>query len=63
MSEIKGQLLGIILALAVFSIVIVVITGAFQGVAETLDQRMNDIAYTGTSKPSYRASADYNLRY
>ena len=63
MSEIKGQLLGIVLAIAVFSIVIVVITGAFQGVAESLDQRMNDIVYTGTSKPSYRQGANYNLHY
>ena len=63
MSEIKGQLLGIILVLAVFGTVLGVLTTAFQHSAETIQDRIEDAAYTNTVRPSARANAEYSLHY
>jgi len=62
MSEIKGQLLGIILVLAVFGVVLGVLTTAFQHSAETIQERIEDAAYTNTSKPE-RVNTEYSLHY
>lgn len=64
MSEIKGQLLGIILVLAVFGTVMGILSSAFQHSAETIQDRVEDAAYTGTSRPvAPRANAEYSLHY
>ena len=62
MSEIKGQLLGIILVLAVFGVVLGVLTTAFQHSAETIQERVEDAAYTNTSKPRI-VNTEYSLHY
>lgn len=46
MSEIKGQLLGIILAIALFGIVFGVLTTAFRTTGATVASRMNEVALT-----------------
>lgn len=64
MSEIKGQLFGIVLVIAVFTVVISIITSSFQYSAEAIQQRAEDIVYTGTTKPStHSLDADYVLHY
>jgi len=46
MSEIKGQLLGIILAIALFGIVFGVLTAAFRSTGATVASRMDEVALT-----------------
>ncbi len=65
MSEIKGQLLGIILVLAIFGVVIGVMTTAFQHSAQTIQERVEDVAYTNTERPdpNARVQSEYSLYY
>ena len=67
MSEIKGQLLGIVLVIAIFGVVIGIITAAFQASAQAVQTRMEDVAYTNTEKPDPNARVDaernYSLHY
>lgn len=44
MSEIKGQLLGIILAIAVFGVVVGAMTAAFANVSDTIASRVESVA-------------------
>jgi len=64
MSEIKGQLLSIVLVLAVFGVVIGIMMGAFQGSAEKIGDRVESIAtteqYVNPAQPAGRA---YSLHY
>lgn len=62
MSELKGQLLGLVLVLSLFGIITVAMTTAFERSAETVQERVENAAYHGTSKPS-RAERGYSLRY
>ena len=71
MSEIKGQLLGIILVLAVFGVVIGALTAAFQHSAETIQTRVEEAATLNQSEeddgpvvdPNARAHRGYTLSY
>ena len=42
MSEIKGQLLGIVLVVAVFGVVSTVLVSAFKETAESLEEKIKD---------------------
>lgn len=63
MSEIKGQLLGIVLVLTIFGIVAIAMSNAFETSADTIQERIENIAYEGTSKPAGRVHTDYSLHY
>ena len=63
MSELKGQLLGIILVIAVFGVVMGLLSAAFQSSAEAISDRVEDIAYTGTSAPQQQPAAHPNFAY
>ena len=65
MSEIKGQLLGIILVLAIFGVVLGALTTAFTHASATIQERVEDAAYTNTVKPdpNERAEKSYSLHY
>ena len=62
MSEVKGTLLGIILAISVFSIVFGIITVAVKESANTVSDRMTEIAETESSDTS-GSNASYSLTY
>ena len=49
MSEVKGALLGIILAIAVFGIVYASIKTAMENASDTVANRIEETASTGTS--------------
>lgn len=63
MSEIKGQLLGIILVLSVFATIVAVICTAFERSADVISERVEDAAYTNSSKPNPRVNTEYSLHY
>ena len=65
MSEIKGQLLGIILVRAIFGVVLGAMTAAFTHASETIEDRVEDAAYTNTVKPDPNGLAprNYTLLY
>ena len=63
MSELKGQLLGIILVIAVFGAVIGILTATFQNSAEVISKRVEDVAYTGTEKSSTSESGRLNYSW
>lgn len=62
MSEIKGQLLGIVLVLTIFGVVTVAMTTAFERSADVVQERVENIVYEGTSKPN-AIHTDYSLHY
>lgn len=49
MSEIKGQLLGIILTIAIFGVVLAAMGTAFANVSQTIATRAEEIASVETS--------------
>lgn len=63
MSEIKGQLLGIIITLSVFGVAIAAMITAFENSSQTIEKRVEDAAYTGTVKPAGRVHNDFTLKY
>ena len=66
MSEIKGQLLGIILVIAIFGVVVGALTAAFQSTAENIQGRMEDAASTSLrpdSSPRVDTEKNYSLHY
>lgn len=64
MFEIKGQLLGIVLVLTIFGVVTVAMTTGFERAADTVQERIENEVYHGTSQPSHRAdNRAYNLVY
>lgn len=63
MSELKGQLLGIILVIAVFGVVMGLLSAAFQSSAEAISDRVESIAYTGTSAPEAQPAVHPNFAY
>lgn len=54
MSEIKGQLLGIILTIAVFGVVLTAMVSSFGKMSETVGSRVEEIA---TTEVSYNSSS------
>lgn len=52
MSEIKGQLLGIILTIAVFGVVLTAMVSSFGKMSETVGSRVEEIATTEVSYTS-----------
>ena len=65
MSEIKGQLLGILIVLAIFGVVLGAMTAAFTHAADTIQERVEDAAYTNTVRPdpNGRVHKNYTLAY
>lgn len=70
MSEIKGQLLGIVLVLAIFGIVLGIMTLAFQNSGQTIASRLTSAASGGEIAPGAAAPApegrvhsDFTLNY
>ena len=62
MSELKGQLLGIILVISVFGVLLGILTAAFQHSAETIQSRVEDAAYTNTEHEEEETDIDPNGR-
>lgn len=67
MSEIKGQLLGIVLVIAIFGVVIGILTAAFTSSAETVQSRMEDLASGSSQRVNPENHIDnqknYSLHY
>ncbi len=67
MSEIKGQLLGIVLVIAIFGVVIGILTAAFTSSAETVQSRMEDLASGSSQRVNPENNIDtqknYSLHY
>ena len=70
MSELKGQLLGIILVISVFGVLLGILTAAFQHSAETIQSRVEEAAYTNSDTeegpeidPNGRVGRNYKLVY
>ena len=63
MSEVKGTLLGIVLAISVFSIVFGIITLAVKDSADTVSSRMSDTASQEQDVWTSQVSTAYNLAY
>ena len=69
MSEIKGQLLGIIMVLAIFGVVLATLSIAFSNSASTIGSRVESIANEGqpapaaAGAPAGRVHKAYTLHY
>lgn len=62
MSEIKGQLLGIILTISIFGVVLGAMIAAFTSVSQTIGDKMTDAASTVSYLENVRNST-YSLKY
>lgn len=52
MSEIKGQLLGILLVISIFSVVVLAATGIFQTMTEGVDRKVSEVVDTNVALPT-----------
>lgn len=62
MSEIKGQLLGIILTISIFGIVIAAMAAAFTTASQSISKKITDAASTSVTPVEYESN-DYTLLY
>lgn len=62
MSEIKGQMLGIILVIAIFGVVLGLMTTAFTTSAEAIQSRVEEAASTSVEPANHNGRA-YTLHY
>lgn len=62
MSEIKGQLLGIILTISIFGVVLGAMITAFTTASKSIGDKMTAAATTSVA-PTMAESHNYNLKY